>query len=280
MARVQGLGAWPAGTSVLSPVSTARTPSSASAVATSGLRRDTRAAGGTRDGPDQGRWRITDDGRYRAVPAADRLDRDRPTWAIALLRRRAKGGRDMTESRAPYPVRVDAAVDPSVSRGLWLVTCSAGRFRNYLAVRGFPGLVSLSLAAASTASSGSSTRGRCGARRVLRAGAVAGARTGERARVHPLPRGPGAPPGGAAGAIGPARRTHRRGARVVASGRRRMIPPADVLVVGAGPTGLAPALQAHDRGVLVRIVGRRPRPSGTAPRGEAARAQCAATGRR
>ena len=27
----------------------------------------------------------------------------------------------MTESRTPYPVRVDAAVEPSVSRGLWLV---------------------------------------------------------------------------------------------------------------------------------------------------------------
>jgi uncharacterized protein DUF4389 len=27
----------------------------------------------------------------------------------------------MTENRTPYPVRVDAALDPSVSRGLWLV---------------------------------------------------------------------------------------------------------------------------------------------------------------
>jgi hypothetical protein len=42
-------------------------------------------------------------------------------WAPALLRRRAKGGRDVTENRMPYPVRVDAAVEPSVSRALWLV---------------------------------------------------------------------------------------------------------------------------------------------------------------
>ena len=27
----------------------------------------------------------------------------------------------MTENRTPYPVRVDAALDPSLSRGLWLV---------------------------------------------------------------------------------------------------------------------------------------------------------------
>src|SRR3954463_567588 len=27
----------------------------------------------------------------------------------------------MTENRTPYPVRVDAAVEPSVSRALWLV---------------------------------------------------------------------------------------------------------------------------------------------------------------
>ena len=28
----------------------------------------------------------------------------------------------MTQSRRPYPVRVDAPVEPSASRGLWLVT--------------------------------------------------------------------------------------------------------------------------------------------------------------
>ena len=27
----------------------------------------------------------------------------------------------MTEHRTPYPVRVDASLDPSLSRGLWLV---------------------------------------------------------------------------------------------------------------------------------------------------------------
>jgi hypothetical protein len=27
----------------------------------------------------------------------------------------------MTENRTPYPVRVDATLDPSLSRGLWLV---------------------------------------------------------------------------------------------------------------------------------------------------------------
>src|SRR3954449_9426162 len=27
----------------------------------------------------------------------------------------------MTENRTPYPVRVDASLDPSISRGLWLV---------------------------------------------------------------------------------------------------------------------------------------------------------------
>ncbi len=27
----------------------------------------------------------------------------------------------MTEDRSPYPVRVDASLDPSISRGLWLV---------------------------------------------------------------------------------------------------------------------------------------------------------------
>ena len=27
----------------------------------------------------------------------------------------------MTENRTPYPVRVDAALDPSLSRGLWLI---------------------------------------------------------------------------------------------------------------------------------------------------------------
>jgi len=27
----------------------------------------------------------------------------------------------VTENRTPYPVRVDAALDPSTSRGLWLV---------------------------------------------------------------------------------------------------------------------------------------------------------------
>ena len=28
----------------------------------------------------------------------------------------------MTDPRTPYPVRVDAALDPSLSRWLWLVT--------------------------------------------------------------------------------------------------------------------------------------------------------------
>src|SRR5215218_2425842 len=39
----------------------------------------------------------------------------------AIPNTRAPREQDMTDNRTPYPVRVDAALDPSLSRGLWLV---------------------------------------------------------------------------------------------------------------------------------------------------------------